>query len=324
MYSDPWSMSSLEEAAASPQSVAGPSYSQPTGNMRAASLSWAGDSAGHHQSQAFLPNLNALPPDSGDSEPPAVDEATTDFVGAAVHFTEGRFAGETIYAELEEIQRPEYGRRFGAVDRRVLDDPPVVELRLYQVSMDGEEPQYTEIDNYETVALAGMLCMVDLFEVPSTSPSPTSGSGSTPQAAPLTYIEGRPITESSKRTTSLFGATFVEAYLVQVPGEESKRLLFTFSDLAVRSEGQFVLRYRFFDLLARPTGHAHPTVLAECFGGVFTVYSTKSAPALKESTELTKSLARHNIPVNIRKKQRAPRRKVQSMSPSLSPGGGTS
>nr|GAT58271.1 predicted protein [Mycena chlorophos] len=308
---DPWSSMARQQS----QPQAGPSqrplYNNPnaspnTNTNPAPNPAWYPS----YHAQAPQPSGSASGPRSGPG--PAVDSTTTSFIGRPVRFTEGRFAGETIFAELQEIQCPEYGRRFGSVDRRVLDDPPVVELRLYHVH-DGGVPngQYSvEVDDYENVALAGLLCMVDLFEIVSPRTDDTD--------AVLAVVDGHRITEAAKRTQYLFGTTFVEAYLVKIPDKEKKRLLFTFSDLAVRLEGQFLLRYRFFDVLSRPAGHPYPTVLAEHFGGVFTVYSTKSAPALKESTELTKALGRHSVPVNIRKKQRAPRRKVQSASPSFS------
>ncbi|KAF7321047.1 Velvet domain-containing protein [Mycena chlorophos] len=329
---DPWSSMARQQSA---QPQAGPSqrplYNNPDANP-APGPAWY---PSYHAQAPQPASGSASGPRSGAG--PAVDSTTTSFIGRPVRFTEGRFAGETIFAELKEIQCPEYGRRFGSVDRRVLDDPPVVELRLYHVHNVGvPNGQYSvEVDDYENVALAGLLCMVDLFEIVSPRTDDTD--------AVLAVVDGHRITEAAKRTQYLFGTTFVEAYLVKIPDKEKKRLLFTFSvselfrrvawlgpvarmayavtslkDLAVRLEGQFLLRYRFFDVLSRPAGHAYPTVLAEHFGGVFTVYSTKSAPALKESTELTKALGRHSVPVNIRKKQRAPRRKVHSASPSFS------
>ena len=58
-------------------------------------------------------------------------------------------------------------------------------------------------------------------------------------------------------------------------------------DLAVKREGRFVLRYRIFNLHSRTRdGDVH--ILAECFGGPFEVYSTKSFPGLQASTELTR------------------------------------
>ena len=59
-------------------------------------------------------------------------------------------------------------------------------------------------------------------------------------------------------------------------------------DLAVKIEGQFILRYRCFDLFSRTSGHGDLPIQAECFGGPFRIYSTKEFPGLQPSTELTK------------------------------------
>ncbi|KAJ7222289.1 velvet factor [Mycena pura] len=160
-----------------------------------------------------------------------------------------------------------------------------------------------EVKEYESIPLAGLICMVDLFEVPR----PIDPSASNRPPPDVENV----LTERSKCTTSLFGTTFVEARAVTMPGDGKKRLLFTFNDLAVRSEGKFVLRYRFFDIFSRPAGYPCPAVLAEHYGGPFIVCSTKTAPALKESTELTLILGRHGVPVNIRKAPRPSRRKLK-------------
>lgn len=60
-------------------------------------------------------------------------------------------------------------------------------------------------------------------------------------------------------------------------------------DLAVKMEGNFILRYRCFDLFSKVSGTDPETpVWAECYGGQFRVYSTKEFPGLRASTDLTK------------------------------------
>lgn len=54
-------------------------------------------------------------------------------------------------------------------------------------------------------------------------------------------------------------------------------------------EGNFILRYRCFDLFSKVSGTDPETpVWAECYGGQFRVYSTKEFPGLRASTDLTK------------------------------------
>ncbi|KAJ7785208.1 velvet factor-domain-containing protein [Mycena maculata] len=255
-----------------------------------------------------------------------------------IHFAGGRFSGCTIRAELREIQRPQFGRRFGAVDRRVLDDPPVVLLRLFRVYDAGTDKEWsTELEDYDDIALSGLICMADLFEVPAAifepsdsqhgpaytgSKFPSAGTSSSAtifrslcsleHKVPLdvlVFINGHAVTERSNRTTSLFGTKFVEPHKITLAGGDRKHILFTFSDLAVQREGCFILRYRFFDLFSSPIGSTSPRIQAECYGGSFRIYSTKEAPALKESTMLTKCLAKQGVRVNLRSKQRSPRKR---------------
>ncbi|KAF7359814.1 Velvet domain-containing protein [Mycena venus] len=271
-------------------------------------------------------------------------------MGLPHHFDKGQFSGQTLRAELHEIQRPKYGRKFGTVDRRALDDPPVVLLRLFHVYNAGTNQQWEkEVQNYDDISLAGLICMADLFEFPrSIRPNlnlqhplstncnhnlysiamapdrqyPIRGAESRLPPDTLVLMNGYPVTESSKRTASLFGTKFVEPHRIGWTGNNQNQILFTFSDLAVRLEGYFMLRleaaksfrvnltpsrYRFFDIFAESNAASSP-ILAECYGDPFKIYSSKETPALKESTMLTKLLANHGIPVNVREKARSPRK----------------
>jgi hypothetical protein len=82
----------------------------------------------------------------------------------------------------------------------------------------------------------------------------------------------------------------------------------------VKTEGYFILRYRVFNIFSAPIGHPERIIQAECYGGVFRVYSTKEFPGLQASTELTKQLARWGVRLNIREVERKRRRKDDSRS----------
>ncbi|KAJ7786819.1 hypothetical protein B0H14DRAFT_3583025 [Mycena olivaceomarginata] len=74
----------------------------------------------------------------------------SNLTGLPHHYNEGRFSGQTLRAELHEIQRQKYGQKFGAVDRRALDDPPVILLPLFHVYNPGTSEQWEQEDqNYE-------------------------------------------------------------------------------------------------------------------------------------------------------------------------------
>ncbi|OJT12304.1 hypothetical protein TRAPUB_11171 [Trametes pubescens] len=113
----------------------------------------------------------------------------------------------------------------------------------------------------------------------------------------VAWFGSHAIRESDKCSSMLAGATFVQAEIVDYNGK--KEAMFVFSDLAVKVEGTFVLRYRTMNLTSQ-TGTSRPfRVLAECFGGPFKVYSTKEFPGLPPSTALTK--------VSLRSSSRHPR-----------------
>ncbi|KAF8878095.1 velvet factor-domain-containing protein [Infundibulicybe gibba] len=325
------------------------------------------------------PEPSALPQQMVDT----MQVRDTELMGRPIHFATGQFAGQTIRAELHEVQKADLGRKYARVDRRPLDPPPVVQLRLFQVFQAGTERQSEEeISNYDEVQALGFVCTVDLFPIPhpehsrrgsrghesvSTSPtqptfpaSPTQHHqdsrqhtftfipphvhpgpqnaapiplGSVPplrmpqQASPAYLLtpqasndvvhrfDNFPVTESSKNTPALVGATFVQPSCVEYLGRKS--LMFVFADLAVKTEGTFILRYRTFDLFSKPYNHNELFIQAECYGGMFRVYSTKEFPGLQASTELTKQLARWGVRLNIRETERKRRKKGQA--PSTSP-----
>ncbi|EIW63120.1 uncharacterized protein TRAVEDRAFT_161227 [Trametes versicolor FP-101664 SS1] len=121
--------------------------------------------------------------------------------------------------------------------------------------------------------------------------------------------QGSMLPGSEKCSHMLAGATFVQAEIVDYNGK--KEAMFVFSDLAVKVEGTFVLRYRTMNLTSQ-TGTSRPfRVLAECFGGSFKVYSTKEFPGLPPSTALTKLLSMYGIRVNMRENERKRRTKSE-------------
>ncbi|KAG6380126.1 velvet factor-domain-containing protein [Boletus reticuloceps] len=249
------------------------------------------------------------------SDPPR--RTSNSWINLPIHFVTGSFAGQSLRAELTEIQKADLGRKYARVDRRPLDPPPVVLLKLYQVFHHGMEAQYErEIEDYSEVNTLGLLCNVDLYHVPTAGRDPsTSAQGRDlqqahpshhhqlpePPRAPLyhphsnlasihqralTYLWDQPVTEDMNCTAALSGATFIQPALIEYQGRRA--LVFPFADLAVKTEGQFFLRYRCFDLFSRTSGYDDLPIQAECFGGPFRIYSTKEFPGLQPSTELTK------------------------------------
>jgi hypothetical protein len=88
------------------------------------------------------------------------------YINTPIHFVSGQFQGRCIRTELVEIQKADLGRKWSAslrpfhladlasryarVDRRPLDPPPVVQLKLFYVYNEGTDQEYEqEILNYE-------------------------------------------------------------------------------------------------------------------------------------------------------------------------------
>jgi len=96
------------------------------------------------------------------------------------------------------------------------------------------------------------------------------------------------ITEGSKLMRAIAGTSTMHSNVLEFDGR--RRILFVFSDIAVRLEGRFFLRYRAFNVLgtALSDNGVPIPMLAECYGAPFTVYSTNDFPGLLASTELTK------------------------------------
>jgi len=110
-----------------------------------------------------------------------------------------------------------------------------------------------------------------------------------------------------KCSEELFGTNVVQVRPVNHDGRSI--LLFVFGDIAVRAEGWFSLRYRFFDIFSTTQEGQSAPILAECKGKQFRVYASKEFPGLKASTELTLLAVRHGISVHVRQKERKRRRR---------------
>jgi len=151
------------------------------------------------------------------------------------------------------------------------------------------------------------------------SPSSSLSRGQYNSSLPSTYgtspdviacVGDFPLTESSKCTEALSGTTFVASSCLDYQSKPA--LMFIFSDLAVKTEGTYFLRYRVFDILARAAGDREHPALAECYGGLFRVYSTKAFPGLRASTDLTKHISYRGVRLNSREHERKRRKTNQA------------
>ncbi|KAI0718020.1 velvet factor-domain-containing protein [Cerioporus squamosus] len=150
------------------------------------------------------------------------------------------------------------------------------------------------------------LVFFDAGRVPGSWPMRTKVSSSPPVQLPA--APGSAISEQDETCTDLLaGETFVPCSVVEHEGQRAA--MFVFSDLAVRQEGRFFVRYRVFNICgaqARQAGTASTSAsgIAECYGGAFQIFSTKSFPGLSASTGLTKRLSLSGFRVNSRNRER--------------------
>ncbi|KAF7987058.1 hypothetical protein HWV62_199 [Athelia sp. TMB] len=253
--------------------------------------------------------------------------------------------------------------RYARVDRRPLDPPPVVLLRLYRVSGAGTNRESQHELDYNEVNNLGLICHVDLFSVNNfeladvqemqSHLAQSASSEDVPNMVPMMAFDGvqqdTPVcpvceelntgeqrctcenqtpekyvqiyngsgmdayedlpdaAEASKCTKSLVGDLYVQSIAIDYEGE--RVLVFPFTDLAVRLEGYFILRYRVFDINSKPVGTDDIPIIAQCYGNTFRIYSTKDFPGLPPSTELTK---RWGVRLNVRETERKRKKNTQT------------
>ncbi|KAF6751112.1 velvet factor [Ephemerocybe angulata] len=198
-------------------------------------------------------------------------------------FESGLLAQHSTRAELIEIQKADLGRKYARVDRRPLDPPPVVLLKLFQV-LDPDTPQEVEreISNYDEIQNVGLICSVDLFPVPPGPDSETrtsswdggsSSSGSSTPSRSRSYggsSDGRLGSDSLPPSSTVSSASFpddssepdeVVHYVNNYPVLEGSKVTPTLvgntfvQPNVVEYQGKKALVFVFADLAVKAEGH---------------------------------------------------------------------
>ncbi|WVR03488.1 hypothetical protein IAU60_000479 [Kwoniella sp. DSM 27419] len=138
------------------------------------------------------------------------------------------------------------------------------------------------------------------------------GSGTRTGTGEATSNSLRGASRSSVR--NLYGSLHVAGVRVPAPAG-GVGTWFLFTDLSVRQEGTYSLRFRCFDLTAigQDTDLAAPS-LVECQSQRFKVYSPRQVPPLPKPTELAEHFAKQGFKLNTRKNERT----VSSPPPQVS------
>ncbi|KFY15497.1 hypothetical protein V492_01950, partial [Pseudogymnoascus sp. VKM F-4246] len=211
--------------------------------------------------------------------------------------------GRKLSYELKVIQQPERARACGSgakssADRRPVDPPPVVELRIYE--LDGPNGKEDITFNYNA----------NFFVFATLETSRPMAHGRVQQAAQqIPVLTGMPVSGM--------------AYLDR-PTEAG---YFIFPDLSVRHEGSYRLSFNLYEetkedkdkdsesATDRPAVKQNPDEPTDSFdwrleikSKAFTVFSAKKFPGLAESTALSRAVAEQGCRVRIRRDVRMRRR----------------
>ncbi|KAL1795779.1 hypothetical protein ACET3X_006003 [Alternaria dauci] len=204
--------------------------------------------------------------------------------------------GRQIRYNLQVIQQPERARACGSgakssADRRPVDPPPIVELRVF------------ENDQDITFAYNANFFLHASLE----NARPIAAGRSQSSAGPsFPVLTGTPVA----------GMAYLE--------RPTPAGYFIFPDLSVRHEGKYRLSFALFENLAEVKdldpgdpdviydGNHFVTHRAEVKSAPFTVFSAKKFPGLSESTALSRQVAEQGCRVRIRRDVRMRRRENKS------------
>ncbi|CAE7196078.1 Sexual development activator VeA [Pyrenophora teres f. teres] len=204
--------------------------------------------------------------------------------------------GRQIRYNLQVIQQPERARACGSgakssADRRPVDPPPIVELRVFE-----NDQEITFAYN------ANFFLHASLENARAIAPgrAPSSAGPSFP------VLTGTPVA----------GMAYLD--------RPTPAGYFIFPDLSVRHEGKYRLSFALFENLAEVKdldpedpdviydGNHFVTHRAEVKSAPFTVFSAKKFPGLSESTALSRMVAEQGCRVRIRRDVRMRRRENKS------------
>ncbi|KAL7272197.1 hypothetical protein RUND412_005008 [Rhizina undulata] len=198
--------------------------------------------------------------------------------------------GSTLEYRMQVLQQPERARACGMgakshADRRPVDPPPVVELRLFQ-GPDKADVTFSHNSNFF------------LFATLEQARPIAQGRGM-PTAAPAPVLTGVPVS----------GMAYLD--------RPNPAGYFIFPDLSVRHEGKYRLRFALYEetkdeMYPVPADPQEPREWCahrlDVKSKPFTVFSAKKFPGLAESTALSRIVAEQGCRVRIRRDVRMRRR----------------
>ncbi|WVQ76260.1 hypothetical protein IAR50_005925 [Cryptococcus sp. DSM 104548] len=242
-------------------------------------------------------------------------------------YIDGIYEGKLMKFALTVEQEPLFGRRKTEKDRRPLGPAPIIRLRAVEchdapgsADSDTNDVEADPVDYYHLICAAEILPPSDQTTtgkrvspvVPKTSirPGKKSGKAEKRRRQEMDSDEdATPVPDANAHTgdldpvaeRNLFGSLYVSA--VRVPdllGDMATWFMFT--DLCVRQEGCYSLRFRCFDVSAITGPGSKPVPhLAECRSQPFNIYPPRQMPGLPKPTELAEHFANQGFKLNSRK-----------------------
>ncbi|KAF8542657.1 velvet factor-domain-containing protein [Trichophaea hybrida] len=196
--------------------------------------------------------------------------------------------GQTLLYQMQVLQQPERARACGMgakshADRRPVDPPPVVELRLFS-GPDQQDVTFSHNSNFFLYASLEHA-------------RPVAQARGMPAPAPAPVLTGVPVS----------GMAYLD--------RPAPAGYFIFPDLSVRHEGRYRLRFALYEDTKEQQVTNDPHEPREyCVhrldvkSKAFTVFSAKKFPGLAESTALSRIVAEQGCRVRIRRDVRMRRR----------------
>ncbi|CAG8434787.1 11745_t:CDS:2 [Ambispora gerdemannii] len=212
-----------------------------------------------------------------------MDEAVSYQFAQVKQRREGR---HEIDYELILRQQPKQSRMCGIgekADRRPIDPPPIIQLKVYDGSISQTEKSNSFLQNPYFFMYASLV-------------------------APDTEEELHLLRDGKTRSTT--GSVVSSLYHLK-DIDNSDAGFFVFPDLSVRMEGTYRLKLSLFEIIGHGTSTRREvfhckSILSE----IFIVYSAKRFPGMEESTFLSRSFADQGLKIRIRKEIRI-RRRIQ-------------
>ncbi|KAJ3036868.1 hypothetical protein HDV00_002351 [Rhizophlyctis rosea] len=232
--------------------------------------------------------------------------------------------------ELVVRQQPVRARMigFGERDRRPIDPPPIIELKVHDVDKD-DPTKFTDAPHlivhaslWDTSGNEERGVVINPFAPPPTpatstttprtpaarrqpTPPPTSPSKSKRRdrkkdRSKEAKTPAPSIGTSSEVYSQVLVGSLVSPCHVLTDLDGNKGMFFVFSDISVRISGHFRLKFLLFNVKCPFPESGVDTTRGTVLSEPFTVYHPKEFPGMTDSTELSKCFSRQGVRIHIR------------------------